>query len=154
MIKYYIPEINLRDIRNKNNIIEKFENKFNKKEIEEKRYISNDGFYKLENDNLIKYKLIEKSYIYYENFLPNFSLIGLDIYNKKIGETFSIPNESNVINFKEIKFNVGNSLNFIVFEIYKNKIIDIYFLSNKKLDEESVFFKNDVSLFIEMLMSD
>ena len=154
MIKYYIPEINLRDIRNKNNIIEKFENMFNKKEIEEKRFISNDGFYKLENDSLIKYKLIEKNYIYYENFLPNFSLIGLDIYNKKIGETFSIPNETNVINFKEIKFNVGNSLNFIVFEIYKNKIIDIYFLSNKKLDEESIFFKNDVSLFIEMLMSD
>ena len=153
MIKYYVPEINLRDIRNKNNIIEKFENIFNKKVIEEKRFISNDGFYKLENYSLIKYKLIEKKYIYFENFLPNFSLIGLDFYNKKIGETFSIPHESHVINFKQIKFNIGNSLNFIVFEIHKNKIIDIYFLSNKKLDEESIFFKNDVSLFIEMLMS-
>ncbi len=153
MIKYYIPEINLRDIRNKNNIIEKFESKFNKKIISEKRYISIDVFYKLENDNLIKYKFIEKQHIYNKNFLPNYSLIGIDFYNKKIGEIFSIPNESNVIDFKEIKFNIGNSLNFIVFEIYKNKIIDIYFLSNKKLNEESIFFKNDVSLFIEMLMS-
>ena len=31
MMKYYIPEINLRDIRNKNNIIKKFENVLIKK---------------------------------------------------------------------------------------------------------------------------
>ena len=36
MMKYYIPEINLRDIRNKNNIIQKFENIYNKEIIREK----------------------------------------------------------------------------------------------------------------------
>ena len=69
MMKYYIPEINLRDVRNKNNIIEKFENIYNKEIIIEKLILSIDGFYKIENDNLIKYKLVEKNYNYVTNFI-------------------------------------------------------------------------------------
>ena len=78
MMKYYIPEINLRDIRNKNNIIQKFENIYNKEIISEKLILSIDGFYKIENDDLIKYKLVEKNYKYVTNFIENYSLIGID----------------------------------------------------------------------------
>ena len=152
MIKYYIPEINLRDIRNKTNIIEHFENNFNKKIIEEKIIISIDGYYKIENDILIKYKLIEKEYNYITNFIKNYTLIGMDYYEKNIGEVFSIPNESNHIKLTKILFNIGKSSNYIVFEKKENKIIDVYFLSNKKINEENIFFKNDISLFIKMLM--
>ena len=153
MMKYYIPEINLRDIRNKNNIIQKFENIYNKEIISEKLILSIDGFYKIENNNLIKYKLVEKNYKYVTNFIENYSLIGIDCYEKKIGEVFSIPSESQSINIEKIKFNIGKSENYIVFEKRNNKIIDIYFLSKKKIDEHNVFFNNDVSSFINLLMS-
>ena len=153
MMKYYIPEINLRDIRNKNNIIQKFENIYNKEIINEKLILSIDGFYKFENDNLIKYKLVEKNYNYVTNFIENYSLISMNYYEKKIGEMFSIPNESISINIEKIKFNIGKSDNYIVFEKKNNKIIDIYFLSKKKIDEHNIFFNNDVSSFINLLMS-
>ena len=152
-MKYYIPEINLRDVRNKNNIIEKFENICNKEIIVEKLILSTDGFYKIENDNLIKYKLVEKNYNYQSNFIDNYSLIGMNYYEKKMGEMFSIPSESKSINIEKLKFNVGKSENYIVFEKRDNKIIDIYFLSKKKINENNIFFNNDVSLFIELLMS-
>lgn len=152
MMKYYIPEINLRDVRNKNNIIEKFENIYNKEIIIEKLILSIDGFYKIENDNLIKYKLVEKKYNYVTNFIKNYSLIGMNYYEKKIGEIFSIPNENECINIEKIKFNIGKSENYIVFEKRNNKIIDIYFLSKKKIDENNFFFNNDVSSFINLLM--
>lgn len=153
MMKYYIPEINLRDIRNKNNIIQKFENIYNKEIINEKLILSIDGFYKFENDNLIKYKLVEKNYNYVTNFIENYSLIGMNYYEKKNGEMFSIPDESISINIEKIKFNIGKSENYIVFEKRNNKIRDIYFLSKKKIDEHNVFFNNDVSSFINLLMS-
>ena len=72
---------------------------------------------------------------------------------KKIGEVFSIPSESQSINIEKIKFNIGKSDNYIVFEKRNNKIIDIYFLSKKKIDEHNIFFNNDVSSFINLLMS-
>tara|TARA_B000000477_G_C6019974_1_gene197093 strand:+ start:184 stop:645 length:462 start_codon:yes stop_codon:yes gene_type:complete len=152
-MKYYIPEINLRDVRNKNNIIEKFENIYNKEIIIEKLILSIDGFYKIENDNLIKYKLVEKNYNYVTNFIENYSLIGMNYYEKNLGEMFSIPSENKSINIEKIKFNIGKSENYIVFEKKNNKIIDIYFLSKKKIDEHNVFFNNDVSSFIKLLMS-
>tara|TARA_B110000495_G_C22979330_1_gene575542 strand:- start:830 stop:1291 length:462 start_codon:yes stop_codon:yes gene_type:complete len=153
-MKYYIPEINLRDVRNKNNIIEKFENIYNKEIIVEKLILSINGFYKIENENLIKYKLVEKNYNYVTNFIKNYSLIGMNYYEKKIGEIFSIPNENECINIEKIKFNIGKSETYIVFEKRNNKIIDIYFLSKKKIDENNFFFNNDVSSFINLLMSD
>jgi len=152
MMKYYIPEINLRDVRNKNNIIGKFENIYNKEIIIEKLILSIDGCYKIENENLIKYKLVEKNHNYVTNFIKNYSLIGVNYYEKKIGEIFSIPNENECINIEKIKFNIGKSENYIVFEKRNNKIIDIYFLSKKKIDENNIFFNNDVSSFINLLM--
>lgn len=152
MMKYYIPEINLRDVRNKNNIIGKFENIYNKEIIIEKLILSIDGCYKIENENLIKYKLVEKNHNYVTNFIKNYSLIGVNYYEKKIGEIFSIPNENECINIEKIKFNIGKSENYIVFEKRNNKIIDIYFLSKKKIDENNIFFNNDISSFINLLM--
>ena len=154
MMKYYIPEINLRDVRNKNNIIKKFEDVCNKEIIIEKIIIATDGFYKIEKEDVIKYKFVEKEYNYQSNFLNNYSLIGIDYYEKKVGEVFSIPSESESINTEKIKFNIGKSENYIVFEKKNNKIIDIYFLSKKKINENNIFFNNDVSLFIDLLMSD
>ena len=60
MNRYYIPEINLRDIRNKllsQNILSNLENKFNKQEFEDNIVLSTNGYYTYDKDKLIKYKI-------------------------------------------------------------------------------------------------
>ena len=53
MNKYYIPEINLKQIKN-NNILKKLENKFHMTTKKLEIIITNGGFYKLESDKLNK----------------------------------------------------------------------------------------------------
>ena len=155
MNKYYIPEINLRDIRNKvlsQNILSNLEKKFNKQEYEDNIILSTNGYYTYDKDKLMKYKIIEKDSFVIKNFLEKYSLIGINVYHKKIGEVFSIPFENKFITIKKVKFNIGQSKNYIVFEFKNNKIIDIYFFYPKKINENCKFFSNDISSFMEMLM--
>ena len=101
MMKYYIPEINLRDIRNKNNVIKKFEDVYNKEIIIEKIIISIDGFYKIEKEEAIKYKFIEKEYNYQSNFLNNYSLIGIDCYEKKNRRSFFYTERKSINKYRK-----------------------------------------------------
>lgn len=151
MNKFYIPEISMRDIRNTTDIISKFENKYNKSINKYSIILSNNGYYKYDKDKLIKYKFVEKDSKITENFYKKYTLIEINCYEKKIGEVFQIPYENSNIIIEKIKFNIGNSKNYIVFEKMKNRIIDVYFLSNKKINEKCKFFIEDVSSFIEML---
>ena len=151
MNKFYIPEISMRDIRNTTDILSKFENKYNKSINKYSIILSNNGYYKYDKDKLIKYKFVEKDSKITENFYKKYTLIEINCYEKKIGEVFQIPYENSNIIFEKIKFNIGNSKNYIVFEKIKNRIIDVYFLSNKKINEKCKFFIEDVSSFIEML---
>ena len=154
MNRYYIPEINLRDIRNKvlsENILNNLEKKFNKQELEDNIILSTNGYYTYDKDKLMKYKIIEKESFVIKNFLKQYSLIGINVYHKKIGEVFSIPFENKFITIKKVKFNIGQSKNYLVFEFKNNKIVDIYFLSPKKINESCKFFSNDISSFMEML---
>ena len=151
MNKFYIPEISIRDIRNTTDILSKFENQYNKSINKYSIILANNGYYKYDKDKLIKYKFVEKDSKITENFYKNYTLIEINCYEKKIGEVFQIPYENSNIIIEKIKFNIGDSKNYIVFEKIKNRIIDVYFLSNKKINEKCKFFIEDVSSFIEML---
>ena len=153
MNKYFIPEINLKPIKNNNNnILKKLENKYHMTIENHEIIVTNDGFYKLDNDKLIKYKIINKNSFIKENFIKNMTLIGMNYYHKKIGEVFNIPYEHAKITIKQIKFSIGKeSKHFLVIEKIKNKINDLYFLSSKKIDEDNIFFLNDIQSFIETL---
>ena len=152
MHKYYIPEIHLRDIRNNTHLMEKLEKNFNKTSNKNSIIIASNGYYKYDKDKLIKFKIIEKESNIITNFLDTYSLIGINQYEKKIGEVFNIPYENEHIIIEKIKFNVGNSKHFLIFEKRNNRIIDVYFLSTKKLNEKCKFFTKDVSSFMKMLM--
>ena len=152
MHRYYIPEIHLRDIRNNTHLMEKLEKNFNKTSNKNSIIIASNGYYKYDKDKLIKFKIIEKESNVITNFIDTYSLIGINQYEKKIGEVFNIPYENEHIIIEKIKFNVGNSNHFLIFEKRNNKIIDVYFLSTKKLNEKCQFFTNDVSSFMKMLM--
>ena len=151
MNKYYIPEINLKQIKN-NNILTKLENKYHMTTKKLEIIITNGGFYKLENDKFIKYKIINKNSFIKENFIKNMTLIGMNYYHKKIGEVFHIPYEHAKITIEQITFSVGKeSKHFLVIEKIIYKINDLYFLSSKKIDEDNIFFLNDIQSFIETL---
>ena len=152
MYKYYIPEINLRDVRNNSNLMENLEKKFNKQITKDNIIISSNGYYKYEGDSLIKYKILQRGTLVKENFLKQYNLIGMNVYHIKIGEVFSVPYENNHLVIEKIKFNVGKSHTFLVLEKRNNKIIDVYFMSNKKIEKTCRFFAEDISLFLEMLM--
>lgn len=153
MNKYYIPEISLRDIRNKNNIFDKLDKLYNKNTYTNNMLLSVNGLYKYDKNKLFKYKIIEKDTYIRSNFLNKYTLLGINTYHKKFDEVFSTPFETEYISTTIIKYNIGQSKHFLVFEIHKNRIVDFYFLSNKPLQEKNLFFDNDVSSFIEMLMS-
>jgi hypothetical protein len=152
MYKYYIPEINLRDTRNNINLLSNLEKKFNKQTTKDNIIIASNGYYKYDGDKLIKYKIIQKETLVKQNFLKQYNLIGINEYHKKIGEVFSIPYENNNLIIEKIKFNVGKSTTFLVLEKRNNKLVDIYFTANKKIEETCRFFADDISLFLEMLM--
>ena len=131
---------------------ENLENNFNKQTTKDNIIIASNGYYKYEGDNLIKYKIIQKETLVKENFLKQYNLIGMSEYHKKIGEAFSIPYENDQLIVEKIKFSVGKGTNFLVLEKRNDKIIDVYFMSNKKIEETCRFFADDISLFLEMLM--
>ena len=151
MQKYYIPEINLRDLRNNNGLIQKLKDKFNSTTNKNSIIISTDGYYKYEKDKLFKYKIIEKETTV-KKFNEKYTIIGINSFHKKIGEVFSLPYENSHLIIEKLTFNIGTSSNYLVFELINNKIRDMYFLSRKKIDEANKFFTNDVSSFVEMLI--
>ena len=151
MQKYYIPEINLRDLRNNNGLIQKLKDKFNSTTNKNSIIISTDGYYKYEKDKLFKYKIIEKETTV-KKFNKKYTIIGINSFHKKIGEVFSLPYENSHLIIEKLTFNIGTSSNYLVFELINNKIRDMYFLSRKKIDEANKFFTNDVSSFVEMLI--
>ena len=151
MNKYYVPEINLRDIRNDTDLLTRFEKRFNKTTNKCSIILSNNGYYKYNKEKLTKFKLIENDTNIVEEFIKGFTLIELNYFEKSLGEVFQIPYENKNIILEKIKFNVGKSSNYIVFERVKNRIVDVYFLSSKKIKEDNKFFIEDVSSFIEML---
>jgi len=152
MIKYYIPEILLSQLRNIPNLINSLNEEFISNEKNEKIILTIDGFYKIIDNKIEKFKYISNNSRVIENFYKDFSLIGEDIYEKKINYITHIPYENETIEIKTIKYKtVEKSTNFMVFELIDNRIKDFYFLSEKKLDEDNIFFQNDISLFLNSL---
>ena len=151
MNKYFIPEIDLKRIRNNPEILNKLINKYTVETINEQLILTTDGFYKIQKDTLIKYKIIHKESNIQENFINNLTLIGTNIFHKKIGEVYNIPYENSIISLEILKFSIEKGKNFLVLEKKDNKIIDLYFLSKKKINEKDTFFKKDVSSFIETI---
>ena len=106
--------------------------------------------HKIINDEYYKYKLLDNSENKYENFLNKYTLYCSNSYWKKI-QVDNIPYKHSIINisYVEIKLNKFSN-NTMVFEIFNGKVIDLYFLSDMSKDDHS--FKEDISLFIKMIM--
>ena len=87
MNTFYIQEINL-DTLNKKNIIEKLKKKISYNESVEQSILASDGLYKIKNEDIIKYRIVNKKHYIVEKFLEKYTLfftknhyIKITIYN-------------------------------------------------------------------------
>ena len=152
MNKFYIPEIYLSEVRNIPNLIDNLNEKYFSKKTTEQQILTPKGLYKIIADDIIQFKLISKKSNIIENFYKNFTLIEENIYEKKIGAVSYIPYENETIEITKIKYSLQErSEHFLVLEIINNRIKDLYFLSSKGIGEENLFFKNDLSTFLNSL---
>lgn len=150
MNRYYISEINLKKLRNKINLLPILENKYEKKISSNNIILSVDGYYKLEKEHFIKYKIIQKDF--HEMKINNFTIIGNSISYKKFDNQYCFPLENKQINLKKYQFfDEKNKSIFLVLEYFNNKLNDLYFLSRKDIRENNMFFLHDISSFMETL---
>ena len=82
MQKYYIPEFNLRDLRNNDKLLDNLKEKFNISKNKNSIIISTNGYYKYQKDKLIKYKIIEKE-SNIKKIIEKYTFIGINFYEKK-----------------------------------------------------------------------
>ena len=152
MNKYYIPELFLSQVRNIPNLIENLTEKNIFTKNIENQILTPKGLYKIINDEIYKFKIISKESIIIENYYKNFTLIGENIYEKKINIINHIPIENELITITKLKFSMQEKSNhYLVLELINNRIKDIYFLSNKDLKDNDIFFKNDLISFMDSL---
>jgi hypothetical protein len=145
MKKYHVSEININNIDlkklEKNNFFKKTKNKI---------FLSDKGLYKIIDDNIYNYKLIEKEDMYYENFLDKYTLFCSDFYWRK-NNSDNIPYNHKCIEITDIQIKLQEYTNTTLnIEIFNGKIIDVYFLSKMFYNDHS--FKEDISLFMKMIL--
>ena len=150
MSKCYIPEISIRTIRKPDNI-QKLKNLFTHDFICKKIICSNDGFYEIKENEIIKYINIDNKGVIFENFVNNYTLIACNSYEKKIGCIEFIPYESEELEYNIESFNIPESNNKFILEYINNRVSDFYFKTKEKIIQNNIFLNNDVSLILKTL---
>jgi len=141
MTKIYICDIQ------KNKFNEELLNKFLLKSDSYQYILSNDGLYKIRNDNIYKLKIRDSNYeqktINNIDLLFDYSTI-LEKYSNRI------PNSNQIINIHANIYSLRNKSQLkLSIERTNNKIHDMYFLVDEKLDEFNL--KEDINTFLSML---
>tara|TARA_B100000674_G_C37886552_1_gene936934 strand:+ start:354 stop:785 length:432 start_codon:yes stop_codon:yes gene_type:complete len=140
---YYIPEININNLD-----IDIDSLNIYKKNIQ-KIIITPYGRIKV-GKNEKKEKLIVKDSYQINNFLQKYTLLVNDINWSKTPNG-NITNENYYLEKTVYDIKISeNSNTIMVIEYIDKKIHDIFFKS--KNDPETIFFKNDISSFIKMLI--
>lgn len=138
---YYIPEININNINI--NTLKVY------KKIIQKIIITPYGRIIIKENNKAEKLIINESSVI-NDFIPNYTLFINDInWNKCNLNDICNKNEFLEKNIYEIKLSDFSSSSLFI-EFIDDKINDLYFTS--KNDPDTIFFKNDISSFIKMLI--
>jgi hypothetical protein len=130
-------------------------NKFLNNETIENRILTNNGFYKFDKYNNLKYYIIKKNDIYNElitiDNIDNIEFIlQEDIFIVDVNEIQHIPYNNKIISIYIKKYELPNTNIFFYIEYLDKNIIDFYFLINKDQHLENNFNIN-ISTFISNL---
>lgn len=147
-LQYYVTPINTQKI--KSSLINKLKDKFKYNEVIEETLFTKEGYYIIKNDEITFHKLIVNK-TSKTNINDNLTLLENDYFIKKIENIDMLPVNFFKININKIYFNLPNSDISMVFELKDNKVIKLYFLTNKNNDKKEFFFMNDISLYLASL---
>lgn len=147
-LQYYVTPINIQKI--KSSLINKLKDKFKYNEVIEETLFTKEGYYIIKNDEIKFHKLIVNK-TSKTKINKNLTLLENDYFIKKIENIDMLPVNFFKINIKKIYFNLPNSDISMVFELKDNKVIKLYFLTNKNNDKKEFFFMNDISLYLASL---
>ena len=120
---------------------------------------SNEGEYYIENDNVYKLIINDKKIVVYENYYNNLNLL-LDSSEIIIVETNHIPNRNIDFALKYFYFSLNNSskLKFVIKthddnidDLNNIKPIDFYFEIGENVEINSIFFKDEINVFLSLL---
>ena len=140
---YYIPEINIYNIKIINLNISK--------SYIQKKFLTPYGQTLYIKNKFLKQKQIIHSSNKINNFLDNLTLLVNDIEWKTVSHINDITDEHELLEIKihEIKLN-KESKTILKIEYIDDNIVDFYFVSNN--ESNTIFFKNDISSFVKMLI--
>jgi len=141
MIKIFICDIQ------KHIFNEELLNKFLIKTDSYSYILSNDGLYKISNDNI--YKLMIRDSNYEKKTINNIDLL-FDYSNIMEKNNYRIPNSNQLITIHANIYLLRNKSQLKLYiERSNNKIYDVYFLADEKLDEYNL--KEDINTFLSMV---
>ena len=147
-LQYYVIPISIQKI--KSSLINKLKDKFKYNEVIEEILFTKDGYYSIKNDEITLHKLIIND-TSKTKINENLTLLENNYFIKKIENIDILPVTFFKLKIKKIYFNLPNSDISMVFELKDNKVIKLYFLTNKNNDKKEFFFMNDISLYLESL---
>ena len=147
-LQYYVTPINTQKI--KLSLINKLKDKFKYNEVIEETLFTKEGYYIIKNDEITFHKLIVNN-TSKTKINENLILLENDYFIKKIENIDILPVNFLKLKIKKIYFNLPNSDISMVFELKDNKVIKLYFLTNKNNDKKDFFFMNDISLYLKSL---
>ena len=137
-LQYYITPINTQKI--KSSLINKLKDKFKYNEVIEETLFTKEGYYIIKNDEITHHKLIINN-TSKTKINDTLTLLENDYFIKKLENIDMLPVTFFKLNIKKIYFNLPNSDISMVFELKDNKVIKLYFLTNKNNDKKEFFLK-------------
>ena len=139
MYKYYIPEIDLNKL-NYSKI------KKNSKLSYNNYLISLDGLYKLDNENINKYIMMDYDVedLSIDDYLDMSITLLMSKYNWKKINTGNVSNDTNLLKIES--YDLRRDAVTMKLEYLNDKIYDLYFLSD--LEYNDISFKDDISYLL------
>ena len=112
-----------------------------------KYILSNDGLYKISNDNI--YKLIIHDSKYEKKTINKIDLL-FDYSTITEKKNYRIPNSNQLLTIQTNIYLLRNKSQLKLYiEKNNNKIYDVYFLADEKLDEYNL--NEDINTFLSMV---
>jgi hypothetical protein len=142
MAKVYICDIGKHSFNE--NLIEKYKIK-----TDSYKYIlSYDGIFKIHNNDILKLKPVDLKFE--KKKINNIDLL-FDYSNLNTKKCNNIPISDNLINIEKSIYELrkNSNLRLHIEKLHNNKLYDIYFVANNKLDEYNL--NEELNTFLTML---
>jgi len=139
MLKYYMENLSINDIKNLN-----YKNNISYEDL----ILTMNELIKIEKNNYVRYILEEKNPTVIKNFINNDNIYIDNSYFKKCNIIYQIPYIHKKISVKYCKYKIDNKYKvYFIKEFVNNEIVDYYFSSSENID----IIQNSIFTFLKKL---